>query len=171
MGSIVLVTGPQAAGKTTVAALLARRFARGVHVEGDVFRRFIVAGGLEMTPDPSEEALSQLRLRYRITASAARAYADAGFDVVVDDVVAGPMLAEVIELLDIGPDRVVVLMPSREVIGEREDARDGAGYGAWSIDQLFEVFESDTPRIGMWIDTSNQTPEETVSAVIRAIEG
>lgn len=37
MAGIVLVTGPQAAGKTTVSALLARRFERGVHLDGDAF--------------------------------------------------------------------------------------------------------------------------------------
>src|SRR6184192_104019 len=39
---IYLITGPMAAGKSTVAHLLASRFDRGVHLEGDVFRRSIV---------------------------------------------------------------------------------------------------------------------------------
>jgi len=51
-----------AAGKSTVASLLARRFRRGVHLEGDLFRRMIVHGRQEMTPDPSPEALDQLKL-------------------------------------------------------------------------------------------------------------
>jgi adenylylsulfate kinase-like enzyme len=38
-----LITGPMAAGKTTVARLLAARFSRGVHVDGDVFRRSSLA--------------------------------------------------------------------------------------------------------------------------------
>ena len=171
MGSIVLVTGPQAAGKTTVSALLARRFARGVHLEGDTFRRFIVAGRSEMTPVASGEALAQLRLRYRITASAAHDYVEAGFDVVVDDVVAGPMLAEVVELLGIDARRVVVLLPSRDVIAEREKERRATGYGHWSIDQLFDVFETGTPRIGAWIDSSGQSEEETVGLVEMALRG
>jgi ABC-type multidrug transport system ATPase subunit len=37
-GDVFLLTGPQAAGKTTVARLLAGRFKRAVHLEGDVFR-------------------------------------------------------------------------------------------------------------------------------------
>ncbi len=76
-----------------------------MHLDGDAFRLFIVAGRAEMTPDASDEAMAQLRLRYRITASAALAYVDAGFDVVVDDVVAGPILAQVIELLGIDARR------------------------------------------------------------------
>src|SRR5947208_16070138 len=64
--SVVLITGISAAGKSTVAELLARRFPQGVHVKGDVFRRMIVAGRAEMTASPSQQAYQQLRLRYRL---------------------------------------------------------------------------------------------------------
>jgi len=169
MAGIVLVTGPQAAGKTTVSALLAGRFERGVHLDGDAFRRFIVAGRAEMTPDASDEALAQLRLRYRITAAAAHAYVEAGFEVVVDDVVAGPMLAEVVGLLGTGPSRVFVLLPSRAVLADRERRRSQTGYGAWSVDELSALFETGTPRIGTWIDTSVLTEHETVDLVLDAL--
>ena len=87
--AIYLITGPMAAGKTTVARLLASRFEQGVHLEGDVFRRFVVSGRVEMTPNPSPEALEQLRLRYRLAAAAADEYFEAGFSVALEDVVAG----------------------------------------------------------------------------------
>ena len=170
MAGIVLVTGPQAAGKTTVSAMLARGFERGVHIDGDAFRRFIVAGRAEMTPDASDEAMAQLRLRYRITASAAKAYLDAGFDVVVDDVVAGPMLAEVIGLLGIDARRVFVLLPSRDVVAARERRRSQKGYGPWSVDELCELFETGTPRIGTWIDSSAMTEHDTVDLILDALE-
>lgn len=170
MAGIVLVTGPQAAGKTTVSALLAGRFERSVHLDGDAFRRFIVTGRADMTPDASDEALAQLRLRYRGTASAAHAYLDAGFDVIVDDVVAGPMLAEVIELLGIDARRVFVLLPSRDVVADRERRRSQKGYGAWSVDELCGVFETGTPRIGTWVDTSAMTEHETVDLIFDVLE-
>ena len=37
--AVVLITGIQAAGKSTVAQELAERLPRSVHVRGDVFRR------------------------------------------------------------------------------------------------------------------------------------
>lgn len=171
MAEPILITGPQAAGKSTVARQLAESFERGVHVEGDVFRRFIASGRVEMTPDAPDEAFAQLRLRYRLAAMVAREYAEAGFDVVVEDVVAGPMLEEVVELLAIRPDSVFVLMPSRQAITVREAGRSAKGYGRWSIDQLYDLFQSGTPRIGHWLDTSDLTPDEVVAMIRRACRG
>ncbi len=57
--AMFLLTDPSAAGKSTVARLLAGHFPQGVHVEGDAFRRSVVAGREEMTPEPSQEALTQ----------------------------------------------------------------------------------------------------------------
>ena len=53
---VVFITGISASGKSTVADLLARRFQRGVHVKGDVFRRMVVSGRAEMTVSPARAA-------------------------------------------------------------------------------------------------------------------
>jgi chloramphenicol 3-O-phosphotransferase len=161
-----LISGPMAAGKSTVAALLASAFERGVHLEGDLFRRAVVAGRADMTPAASEEALAQLRLRYRLAAVAADAYREAGFAVVVEDVVAGELLREYAELIRSRPLHVVVLLPSAAVLGEREAARPARGYGAWSVEELRAGFAEATPRLGLWLDTSRQTPEETVAEIL-----
>jgi hypothetical protein len=42
--AVMLITGIQAAGKSTVAQLLAERLPRPVHVRGDAFRRMAVDG-------------------------------------------------------------------------------------------------------------------------------
>ncbi|WP_324193143.1 zeta toxin family protein [Nocardia nova] len=39
--AVYLITGIQAAGKSTVAQALAERLPRSAHVRGDVFRRFV----------------------------------------------------------------------------------------------------------------------------------
>jgi GrpB-like predicted nucleotidyltransferase (UPF0157 family) len=163
---VYLNTGPMAAGKSTVARLLAARLERGVHLEGDVFRRSIVGGRAEMTPDPSPEALDQLRLRYRLAAAAADGYVEAGFSVAVEDVVAGPMLAEWPAMLRSRPCHVVVLLPSLEAVVAREAERVQKGYGAWTAEQLYQGFAGDTPRVGIWLDTTNLTPEETVEEIL-----
>jgi GrpB-like predicted nucleotidyltransferase (UPF0157 family) len=56
-------------------------------------------------------------------------------------------------------------MPSPEAITEREAARTQKGYTQWTIAQLYEGFDA-TPRVGLWLDTSNQTAEETVEEIL-----
>ncbi|HET8528871.1 MAG TPA: AAA family ATPase [Gaiellaceae bacterium] len=155
----MLITGPSAAGKTTVARLLAERFGRGVHLEGDLFRRAIVRGRVEMTPGVDDAALAQLELRYRIAAAAADAYALAGFTVVHDDVVGGPLLARHAR------ESTFVLLPSPAELERRAAGRD-AEYGAFAPRQLHRLFAEETPRVGTWLDTSEQSPEETVEAIL-----
>lgn len=163
---IYLITGPMAAGKSTVARLLASRFEKGVYLEGDVFRRNIVSGRVDMTPDPSSEAIQQLHLRYQLTAAAADGYFDAGFSVVLEDVVAGPILDDYRSMIRSRPCHVIVLLPSVEAVAAREEERHDKGYGAWTVEQLYDGFVSETPPVGLWLDTTNLTPEETVEEIL-----
>ncbi len=164
--AIYLITGPMAAGKSTVAPLLASRFARSVHLEGDVFRRSIVSGRVEMRPDGSPDELEQLRLRYRLAASAADTYFESGFTVVLEDVVAGPLLEEYRTLIRGQPCHVIVLLPSVEVVAARDAGRGETGYTEWTAAQFYEGFVNTTPRVGVWLDTSDLTPDETVEAIL-----
>jgi len=164
--AVVLITGVQAAGKSTVAQRLAERLPRSVHVRGDVFRRMVVSGRVEMAPGPSDEALEQLRLRYRLAAEAGDAYFRAGFTVVVQDVVLGDELVGMTALIRSRPLLVVVLAPRVDAIAAREAARGKNAYGTWAIEQLDDVLRRETPRIGLWLDTSGQTPDETVDEIL-----
>ncbi|WP_369679547.1 hypothetical protein [Bacillus sp. 7705b] len=104
--AVYLITGVMAAGKSTVAQLLSERLDKSVHVRGDVF---IVNGEMQMSDTPSAEALEQLRLRYRLAANVSDMYAEAGFHTVVQDVIIGPMLEEMVKLISYRPfvcDRV-----------------------------------------------------------------
>jgi len=165
---VVLVTGIPAAGKSTVADRLARRFPRGVHVRGDMFRRMVVSGRHEMTSAPTDEARRQLRLRYRLGAAAADAYHEAGFAVVVQDVVLGPVLADYVGSLRSRPLVVVVLAPRRDVVAAREAARPKTAYGGPDrIAELDAALREDTPRLGLWLDTSDLDADATVDEIVR----
>jgi gluconate kinase len=160
-----------ASGKSTAARLLASRFERGVFLEGDLFRQSIVSGREEMTPDSSPEALDQLRLRYRLAAAAADMCFDAGFVVALEDVVAGPFLGEYRTLIRSRPCHVIVLLPSLEAVAARDAAREHHGYGSWSVDEFYDGFVRTTPRVGFWLDTTEQTPEQTVADILARTAG
>jgi GrpB-like predicted nucleotidyltransferase (UPF0157 family)/chloramphenicol 3-O-phosphotransferase len=164
--AIFLISGPMAAGKSTVAQALAERFDRGVHLEGDLFRRSIVRGRAEMTPDVSAEAHAQLRLRYRVAAAAADAYHDAGFTVALEDVYTPELLADLRTSIRGRPCHAIVLLPSPETLTERERRRRTQGYGTWTVEQLYAVFESASPRVGLWLDTSKLSVGETVDQIL-----
>jgi chloramphenicol 3-O-phosphotransferase len=164
---IWLVTGISAAGKSTVSQLLAERFERSVHVRGDVFRRMVVSGRDDDFTVPSDDALDQLRLRYRLGASTADAYAVAGFDVVVQDVILGHHLQTYVDAIRTRPLHVVVLTPSPDVVAAREQGRSKTAYrGGYSPHEMHAALV-DTPRIGLWLDTSAMTPAETVDELLR----
>jgi adenylylsulfate kinase-like enzyme len=167
-GCVCLITGVSASGKSTVAQLLAETAPRSVHVRGDVFRRMIVGGREALTPGAQQEALEQLDLRYRIGAMVADRYASAGFAVVLQDVVLGPTLATQIERIQARPLYVVVLDPSAAVIAAREAGRTKTAYGegTYGIDALIDTLHGSTPHVGLWLDTSEQTPEETVEEIL-----
>jgi chloramphenicol 3-O-phosphotransferase len=167
---ILLITGIMAAGKSTVAQAVAERLPLSVHLRGDVFRRMVVNGRVEMTPDTADAALAQLKLRYRLSVMTADLYCEAGFSVVYQDVILGEDLSEVVDLLQKWPLYVVVLCPSPEVVAQREATRDKTGYGEWTPEMLDEGLRKATPRLGLWLDTSALSVEETVDAIFAQID-
>lgn len=168
--AVVLITGIQAAGKSSVAQALAERLPKSVHLRGDVFRRMIVNGGADMTPEQQADAVEQLRLRYRLTAHAADAYFQAGFTVVAQDVVLGAELRHLVERIHSRPLLLVVLAPNQEAVAAREAGRAKKAYGPsdgqWTVQRLDESLRRDTPRMGLWLDTSTQTVEQTVTEIL-----
>jgi predicted kinase len=169
---VILITGIMAAGKSTVAQNLAEQLPNSVHLRGDIFRRMIVNGRVEMNPDLAEEAYAQLRLRYRLAVMAAGEYCAAGFTVVYQDVILGADLADMVQLLKtheaIPRLRVIVLCPSPEVVAQREAGRSKTGYGAWTPADLDAGLRQDTPPVGWWLDTSAFSVEETVKQILAA---
>lgn len=171
--SITLITGIQAAGKSTVAQLLAERLPRSVHVRGDLFRRMIVNGRADMGPaEPAAEAVRQLRMRYRLATDVADGYAEAGFNVVLQDIILGDDLSWVVERIRARPLTVVVLAPSVAAVSardhERQLARGKVAYkpGDEDIAALDRALRGTTPRLGLWLDTSDLTVEETVDRIL-----
>ena len=166
---VIVLTGIMAAGKSTVAQLLAERLDRSAHVRGDVFRRMIVSGSAPIVPDGGEAMDAELLLRYRMSAMVADEYASAGYTAVVQDVILGPALATYVKLVLSRPLAVVVLAPDPETVAQREAGRAKKGYGDWTVESLDTSLREDTPRLGLWLDTSDLTPAETVDEILARV--
>ena len=162
---ILLITGAMAAGKSSVAQHIAEHMQRSLHLRGDVFRRMLVNGRIEMSGQPSTAALDQLMLRYRAAAASAKIYSQAGFNVVYQDVILGPLLNDVVALYTDFDLRVVVLCPSPDAIAQRERERNKTGYTNITIDALQQGLV-DTPKVGLWVDSTAQTVEQTANEIM-----
>ncbi len=163
---VLVLTGIMAAGKSTVAQLVAQRLPRSVHVRGDVFRRMVVSGRDEPRPGFPDDARAQLELRYRLSAQTADGYAAAGFTVLVQDIILGADLPWYLSLISTRPRHLVVLAPDPESVAEREKHRAKTGYvDGWTPQQLDRELRA-APPLGCWLDTSAQTPEQTAEAVL-----
>lgn len=167
-----LITGAQASGKSTVADLLARRFERGVHVRGGQFYRWAVSGWVPFDDrERAAEARRLLDLRYRLSALVADEYAAAGFGVVVQDNIYGSDVARWMDRVRARPRHLVVLRPSISVVAARDEQRRRctgkiAYRGGFTVAMNDEELAA-TPRdLGLWLDTSEQTPAQTVAEAL-----
>lgn len=165
-GRVIVITGAMAAGKSTVADLLAIRLPKSVHIHGDVFRWMVVNGRADMTPNPSADAIAQLNLRYDLAAMTADRFAEEGYDVIVQDVILGKDLADFVKRIETPERYLVVLSPRVSALEWREEQRSKAGYVHFSPAGLDDVLRRETAQIGYWLDSSTQTPDETVQDIL-----
>jgi hypothetical protein len=114
--------------------------------------------------EPGEEAMRQLRLRTKNVCLLADSYREAGFTPVIDDVIIGVRLENFLADLGVRPVRFILLTPRIGVVETRDRER---GYkqvfSIWG--HLDAVMRAETPRLGLWLDTSTMTAVETVEAI------
>jgi len=164
--AIYVISGTQGAGKSTVARLLAERFDRGAWVSADALQRMIVAG--RVWPEGaamSGEAERQLWLRLKNACMLAASFVEMGISAVIDDLVIGERVNHLLEMLAGQTFRFVMLTPRLEVVREREAGRGTHLWEQWEL--LDTEIRTRTQRIGLWLDNSDQTPEETVDEIVR----
>ncbi len=160
----ILVSGVPGSGKTTVSRSLAARFERSAHVEGDFVGDHFIVHGLVPPQGPShEEAEAQLRLRRRNICLLTDSFLEAGFVTIVDDVIVSPsVLALYSQFLKAPVVALVQLNPSLEVIAARDHERDKQVFAIWS--HLHAELQR-MPRIGLWVDSSSLSVEQTVDMI------
>jgi hypothetical protein len=169
----VLVVGAQAAGKTAVGRALATRFERGAFVEGDVLWQMVVSGRRDMSASADGEAERQLALRYRHGAMLCESFVAAGFTAVHAENMYGATVERHLRSLRCARS-LVVLRPSVEAVERRDLERGGGAYAAWvprggSVADAIRRFDgwiAETPRLGLWVDSSHLDVRATVDEVL-----
>jgi hypothetical protein len=109
--------------------------------------------------------MRQFALRRRNVSLIADSYFDAGFTPVIDDIVVGPHIDEYREHLRGRPLLFVMLAPRPDIVRQRETSRNKHVFDAWA--HLDEAIRRQSGGVGLIIDTSEQTAEQTADEIIR----
>ncbi|MEU6720176.1 AAA family ATPase [Nonomuraea sp. NPDC046802] len=159
---VLVLSGPPAAGKSTLGRRLAGTRARCAFVDVDDVRQLVVAGAA--APWEGTEGKRQRRLSAINASSLAKNFATAKMDVVIADVLNAETLAVYRASLD------SLLVVHLHVAYER--ARDRALgrpiYITWNEFKMLHQEQESTARVDLWLDTTELTVEETAGRVLVA---
>jgi gluconate kinase len=162
MADVLILTGPPASGKSSVAEALAERYDRVAHVEVDTLRHFITPTGYIAPGRPGFERQQALAVR-NACALAANFIAER-IAVIIDDViVSGSDLAMYLDGLRAAaaPVHVVHLMPRLEVCLERNRTRREGRMNPERIETVYREMAAVAEPRGVTIDNSEMTAHQT----------
>ena len=173
---IFLLTGTPGAGKSSIANRLMRRFPFGLHIPVDDLREWVASGLADPVPVWTDETTRQFTLARRAACYTARLYADAGFAVVVDDVIF-PDEAEELFAAPLSGYFLhkFLLQPNVEAALLRNAHRTNKSYNTASLVELIRTIHNMMPASAYvekgWtvIDSTHLGVEETVDAILSRI--
>jgi chloramphenicol 3-O-phosphotransferase len=162
MPEVLILTGPPAAGKSTVARALADRYDRVAHIEVDTLRHFVTPTGYIAPGKPGFER--QQRLAAHNACSLARNFLEERFAVIIDDVVVDNGDVELyLEglLATEAPVHLVRLLPSLETVLARNQGRSEGRMPAERVEKIWRDFVAAGEIGGATIDSTGLTAHET----------
>lgn len=174
MSRIVIVSGPPGAGKSTVAHGLSQRGAGplAMHMHTDDMYAYVRKG---FVPPWRPEAMAQNIILMEAMAASAAICAHGGYEVFIDGIV-GPwflepwLAAAEAQAIDL---RYVVLLPDADETVARATARTspGAMTDEDVVRQMWQAFQASAPPSGHVVETTAQSPEQTVTQVQVGLDG
>ena len=124
-GSLLVITGPPGAGKSTVARLIADRLPSSVLVEGDAFFAFLASGAIEPW---LPESHGQNHVVTAAAAAATATFVDGGYATVYDGVLGPWFLPHFIASSGLRSFDYALLLPPAEDCVRRVVDRVGHGF-------------------------------------------
>lgn len=170
---IFLITGPPGAGKSSVARALLQRFPFGFHIPMDDLREWVVSGVAHPVPTWTDETTRQFTLARQGAVYLAKQYADAGFAVVIDDIVNARDVDQLFSpALEGYPFHKVILLPSVTTALQRNQQRTNKTFNTTILDEpirnIHKWFREQDASPDAWltIDSSHLTIEETLEVIL-----
>ncbi len=165
MPRVILLTGPGGSGKTTIGKILESNFGY-TYLDGD-------SEDTEFFPDGDQwlpENTHLLQKAHEKILQKAKDMHDSGSNIVVDYIIFGRYVEFIRSFRrEFGDDLdIKVLLPSHEELVERDRERECWTTGPERIKQVAQEFLAIKDMIGSahFIDTTGQTPEETIQAIL-----
>jgi guanylate kinase len=162
--TILILTGPPASGKNTIAALVARRRSRCAVIDVDIVRWMVLQS--YKAPWDGKEGKAQQKLGVQNACLLAKNFSRAGYDVIILDVLTDETAQRYQAELSEFTLKIVLLLPTLEEIKSRNADR-GKRITDVEVEMLYN-WQRQLSVYDAQIDNSDLTAAETADQLVNA---
>lgn len=163
---MIVIAGPPAAGKTTVAEMLADKYPKSAQFSVDTIRHFIKGGNIPPW-ETGDAAEKQIKLGDAIVGDIVKRYVDSGYVVILDGVYSDEDLEEYRS--QFSEVHGFLLLPPLDVLRDRDGNRDEYIRMPHRLEPLHKAYSEQDNKLFETIDNSGQSVEETVDYIYQVV--